>query len=203
MNINEEIARLRDLLPASWRMTTSIKSKPEQIELISSSQILPWAKGTEIEINFRLWRQLVEAERDLLLLREISWRQQTKWLQVGIYQGVGAMAVVGGIVESVQGDVTGIAIAILLGTIGINQILRGNKSSQVQVLADNEAIAVAQKRGYGEAEAAKALLEAIPAAANLSGRDKPEFTELIRCQNLKAIAGLSKTTIPDKSINDF
>ena len=53
MNINEEIARLRDLLPASWRMKTSIKSKPEQIELISSSQILPWAKGPEIEINFR------------------------------------------------------------------------------------------------------------------------------------------------------
>jgi hypothetical protein len=91
----------------------------------------------------------------------------------------------------------------LLGTIGINQILRGNKSSQVQVLADNEAIAVAQKRSYGEVEAARALLEAIPAAAKLSGRDKPEFTELIRCQNLKAIAGLSKTTIPDKSINDF
>lgn len=203
MNINEEIARLRDLLPASWRMTTSIKSKPEQPELIASSQILPWAKGSQIDINFRLWRQLVEAERDLLLLREISWRQQTKWLQVGIYQGVGAMAVVGGIVETVQGDVTGIAIAILLGTIGINQILRGHKSSQVQVDADNEAIAVAQKRGYGEAEAAKALLEAIPAAAKLSGRDKPEFTELIRCQNLKAIAGLSKTTIPDNVINDF
>jgi hypothetical protein len=203
MNINEEIARLRDLLPASWRMSTSIKSKPEQPELIASSQILPWAKGTQIEINFRLWRQLIEAERDLLVLREISWRQQTKWLQVGVYQGVGAMAIVGGVVETVQGDVTGIAIAILLGTIGINQILRGNKSSQIQVLADNEAIAVAQKRGYREDEAARALLEAIPAAAKLSGRDKPEFTELIRCQNLKAIAGLSKTTIPDKSINDF
>jgi hypothetical protein len=145
----------------------------------------------------------MEAERDLLVLREISWRQQTKWLQVGIYQGVGTMAVVGGIVETVQGDVTGIAIAILLGTIGINQIVRGNKSSQIQVLADNEAISVAQKRGYGEAEAAKALLEAIPAAAKLSGRSNPEFTELIRCQNLKAIAGLSKTPIPDKAINDF
>jgi hypothetical protein len=203
MNINEEIARLRDLLPASWRMTTSIKSKPEQPELIASSQILPWAKGTQIEINFRLWRQLIEAERDLLVLREISWRQQTKWLQVGVYQGVGAMAIVGGVVETVQGDVTGIAIAILLGTIGINQILRGNKSSQIQVLADNEAIAVAQKRGYREDEAARALLDAIPAAAKLSGRDKPEFTELIRCQNLKAIAGLSKTPIPDKAINDF
>ena len=113
------------------------------------------------------------------------------------------MAIVGGIVETIQGDVTGIAIAILLGTIGINQIVRGNKSSQIQVEADNEAIAVAQKRGYGEAEAAKALLEAIPAAAKLSGRSNPEFTELIRCQNLKAIAGLSKTSIPDKAINDF
>jgi hypothetical protein len=203
MNINEEIARLRDLLPASWRMTTSIKSKPDQPEPITSSQILPWAKGAQVEINFRLWRQLIEAERDLLILREISWRQQTKWLQTGAYQGVAALALAGGIVEAVQGDVTGMAIAILLGTIGVNQILRGNKSSQVQVEADNDAIAVAQRRGYAEAEAARALLEAIPAAAKLSGRNTPEFVELIRCQNLKAIAGLSKTTIPDTGINDF
>lgn len=76
MNINEEIARLRDLLPASWRMTTSIKSKPEQPETISSLQILPWVKGAQIGINFRLWRQLPEAERDLLLLHEVSWRQK-------------------------------------------------------------------------------------------------------------------------------
>jgi len=200
MNINEEIARLRDLLPASWRMTTSIKSKPEQPEAISSLQVLPWKKGVQIGINFRLWRQLAEAERDLLVLHNISWRLQTKWLQTGAYQGVAAMSLAGGIVEAIQGDVTGIAIAILLGTIGINQIVRGNKSSQVQVQADNEAIEIAQKRGYGEAEAAKALLEAIPATARLMGRNTPEFTELIRCQNLRAIAGLSKIPIPDSVI---
>jgi len=203
MNINEEIARLRDLLPASWRMTTAIKSKPEQTELISSSQILPWQKGTQIDINFRLWRQLPEAHRDLLFLQEISWRQQTKWLQTGAYQGVAAMSLVGGIVEAIQGDVTGMAIAILLGTIGINQILRKHKSSQIQIQADGEALEVAQKRGYGEAEAARALLEAIPAAAKLIGRTKPEFTELIRCQNLRAIAGLSKIAIPETDLNDF
>lgn len=197
MNINEEIARLRDLLPASWRMATSIKSKPEQSELILSLPILPWSKGTQIGINFRLWRQLPEAERSLLILHEVSWRQKTKWLQTGAYQGVAGMALVGGVVEAVQGDVTGIAIAMLLGTIGINQILRSNISSQIKVQADNEAIEVAQRRGYQETEAAKALLEAIPAAARLMGRSTPEFTELIRCQNLKAIAGLSKTTIPD------
>lgn len=203
MNINEEIARLRDLLPASWRMYTSVKSKPEQPELLSSMPILPWQRGTQININFRLWRQLPEAQRDLLFLHEISWRQQTKWLQMGAYQGIAAVSVVGGIVEAVQGDVTGIAIALLLGTIGFNQILRSHKSSQVKVQADNEAINVAQKRGYREEEAAQALLEAIPAMARLIGRNTPEFTELIRCQNLRAIAGLSKTTIPDKEINDF
>ncbi|PZU93712.1 MAG: hypothetical protein DCE90_16165 [Pseudanabaena sp.] len=203
MNINEEIARLRDLLTASWRMQTAIKSKPEQIELISSSEILPWQKGTQVNINFRLWRQLPEAERDLLLLHEISWREQTKWFQVGVYQGVAAMALLGGVVESLQGDVTGIAIAFLLGTVGVNQVLRANKSSQVKLAADKEAIAIAQKRGYREAEAAKAMLEAIPNAARLSGRSSPEFTELIRCQNLRAIAGLSKTTVPETSTNDF
>lgn len=203
MNINEEIAHLRDLLPASWRMITSIKSKPEQIEAISSSQILPWQKGAQININFRLWRQMPEPQRDLLLLHEVSWRLQTRWLQLGVYQGIAAAAVVGGIVEAVEGDVTGIAIAILLGTIGVNQILRGNKSSQIKVIADNEAIEVAQKRGYREAEAATALLDAIPAVAKLSGRNSPEFAELIRCQNLRAIAGLSKTTVPETVINDF
>ncbi|PZV11844.1 MAG: hypothetical protein DCF20_18825 [Pseudanabaena sp.] len=203
MNINEEIARLRDLLPASWRMSTSIKSKPEQIEPVSSLQILPWQKGTQVNINFRLWRQLPEAQRDMLLLHEISWRQLTKWLQTGPYQGIAAAAFVGGVVEAVQGDVTGIAIAILLGTIGINQILRKAKSSQIQIQADNEALDIAKKRGYGEAEAARALLEAIHAAAKLIGRDTPEFTELIRCQNLRAIAGLSKTSVPETGLNDF
>ncbi len=197
MNINEEIARLRDLLPASWRMTTSIKSKPEQTEAITSLQILPWQKGVQINLDFRLWRQLPEAQRDMLLLHEISWRQQTKWLQTGAYQGIAAIALVGGVVEAVQGDVTGMAIAILLGTVGINQILRGNKSSQAKVQADNEAIEIAQKRNYSQVEAARSLLEAIPAIARLMGRSTPEFTELIRCQNLRAIAGLSKTTIPD------
>ncbi len=203
MNINEEIARLRDLLPASWRMATSIKSKSEQPEPISSLQILPWQKGTQVNINFRLWRQLPEAQRDMLLLHEVSWRQQTKWIQTGIYQGIAAAAFIGGVVETVQGDVTGMAIAILLGTIGINQILRKNKSSQIQIQADSEALEVAQKRGYSEAEAARALLEAIPAVAKLIGRDTPEFTELIRCQNLRAIAGLSKTAIPETGLNDY
>ena len=197
MNINEEIARLRDLLPASWRMTTSIKSKAELSKPIASLPILPWQKGTQVNVDFRLWRQLPEAQRDMLLLYEISWRQQTKWLQTGVYQGVAAIALIGGIIETVQGDVTGIAIALLLGTIGINQILRTHKSSQVQVQADNEAIEIAQKRNYSQVEAARALLEAIPAIARLMGRSTPEFTELIRCQNLRAIAGLSKTTIPD------
>jgi hypothetical protein len=166
-------------------------------------QILPWQKGTKININFRLWRQMAESHRDLLLLQEISWRQQTRWLQTGAYQGVAASALVGGIIEAMQGDVTGMAIAMLLGTIGINQILRNNKGSQITIKADREAIEIAQKRGYREDEAARGLLEAIPMAAKLAGRDQPEFTELIRCQNLKAIAGLSKTTMPESEIKNF
>ena len=203
MNINEEISRLRDILPASWRMTTAMKSKPEINEPISSLVISPWSKGTEIRINFRLWRQLTEAQRDMLLLHEVSWRQKTKWLQTGAYQGIAAAAIAGGVVEAIQGDVTGIAIAILLGTIGINQILRTNRGSQIKMQADNEAIEVAQRRGYSEAEAAKALLEAIPAVARLAERVKPEFTELIRCQNLRVISKSSKVTIPEKGLDDL
>ena len=68
------------------------------------------------------------------------------------------------------------------------------------IIFENE---IAQKRGYSETEAAKALLEAIPAMAKLMGRNTPEFTELIRCQNLRAIAGLSKTAIPETGLNEF
>ncbi|CAN1209315.1 DUF3318 domain-containing protein [Tumidithrix helvetica PCC 7403] len=199
MNSSQEILRLQDLLPASWRMKTTIKSKSDQQPVMVSNPILPWASVVQVSINFRLWSQLSEANRDLLLLREVGWRQESKWLKTGVYQSLALLSVGGGVVELVQGDVTGIAIALLLGTVAVNQVWRKNQGSQIQIDADLEAIRAAQRRGYTEELAARALLEAIPAAAKLEGRYIPEFTELLRCQNLRAIAGLSSVTVPSNS----
>ena len=65
-------------------------------------------------------------------------------------------------------------------------------------VADEAAIRVAQRRGYSQTEAAQHLLSAIEAVAQIEGRPSLNFTELIRCQNLRAIAGLSPVGIPEK-----
>ena len=72
----------------------------------------------------------------------------------------------------------------------MTRIWRSNRSSQVELNADEGAIRVALRRGCKEAEAAGHLLGAIEAVAQIEGRSL-DFNELIRCQNLKAISGIS------------
>ncbi len=196
MNPAQEINRLADLLPASWRMSSKIKPKPEQPEVITSSPILPWSSTSQIMINFRLWSQLTPTHQDLLLIREAGWRQREKWFTVGTYQFITLGAVMSAIGELVQADPLGIAVSASLGAIAVNQIWRKNRSNEIQLEADQDALKVAVKRGYTEIMAAKTLLEAIQTVAKLEGRSALEFVELIRCQNLRAIAGLSNVTVP-------
>jgi hypothetical protein len=196
MQSDPEILRLQDLLPASWRMSTKIMSKPDCKGIIRSTPILPWANATQVAINPKLWMQLSVAQRDLLLIREVSWRQQAKWFKPGTYQAIALLSSVGGIIELVQGDTVGIAIGIMLTTIAVEQLRRKSKGTQIQIEADNEALQIAQRRGYSENSAARSLLEAIQSVARLEGRSSMEFAELIRCQNLRAIAGLSSVRVP-------
>ncbi len=81
------------------------------------------------------------------------------------------------------------------------RIWRDNRSSQVELDADETAIRVALRRGYSEAEAARHLLSAIEAVAQIEGRSL-DFNELIRCQNLKAISGISAVGVPDSVRKD-
>lgn len=67
----------------------------------------------------------------------------------------------------------------------------------MEIAADEVAIRVAQRRGYSEKEAAQHLLAAIHAVAQIENRPNPDFNELIRCQNLRAIAGLSSEAVPE------
>lgn len=77
------------------------------------------------------------------------------------------------------------------------QIWRKNRSSQVEITADEKAIQVAQRRGYTQTEAAQALAEAIETVAHIEGRGQLTFTELLRCQTLRAIAAPAPVSAPD------
>ncbi|WP_414516751.1 DUF3318 domain-containing protein [Nostoc sp. PCC 9305] len=197
MEPNVEIRRLLDVMPASGRMTTKIVSKPEQAKVIDASFPQPWNQARPIYINFDLWRRLTKPQRDLLLLQMVSWLTGVKWFKTDIYQGVVLAGLLGGILEAAQSDVVGVAVAGGLSAIAAFRIWRTNKSQESELNADAAAIKIAQRRGYSEVEAAQHLLSAIEAVAKIEGRSSLNFTELIRFQNLRAIAGLSPVGIPE------
>lgn len=85
-----------------------------------------------------------------------------------------------------------------MSAIALLRIWRSNKSPEFELNADIAAIKVAQRRGYSEAEAAQNLLWAIESVAKIEGRSSLDFIALIRCQNLRAIAGLSPVGVPEK-----
>lgn len=194
---NIEIRRLLDVMPASGRMMTKIVSKPEQSQVIDAAFPLPWSQDRPIYINFDLWRRLTKPQRDLLLLHQVSWLTGVKWIQPDIYQGVFLAGLLGGVVEAAQSDVIGVITAGGLSALAGVRIWRINQSQASQLKADTTAVFIAQRRGYSEAEAAQHLLTAIETVAKIEGRSGLDFNELIRCQNLRAIAGLSPVGIPE------
>lgn len=197
MEPTTEIRRLSDLMPASGRMMTKIVGKREQTKVIDCAFPLPWNQERRILINFELWFRLSQPQRDLLLLRTVSWLTSVKWFKPDIYQGVVLAGLLGATVEMFQGDAVGTLVAGGLSTIAGTRIWRTNRSQASQLNADDAAILVAQRRGYKEAEAARHLLSAIEAVAKIEGRPSLDFIELIRCQNLRAIAGLSPVAVPE------
>lgn len=197
MEPTTEIRRLSDLMPASGRMMTKIVGKREQTKVIDCAFPLPWNQERRILINFELWFRLSQPQRDLLLLRTVSWLTSVKWFKPDIYQGVVLAGLLGATVEMFQGDAVGTLVAGGLSTIAGTRIWRTNRSQASQLNADDAAILVAQRRGYKEAEAARHLLSAIEAVAKIEGRPSLDFIELIRCQNLRAIAGLSPVGVPE------
>jgi Protein of unknown function (DUF3318) len=196
INPEPEIRRLLDVMPASGRMSTKIASKPEQPQVIVTQLPLPWNRTRLIEINFDLWSRLPRPQRDLLLLRSISWLSGIQWFKPDLYQALVAGGAIGTIVELVQADAIGIITAGGLTVLAGTQIWRSNRQTQRELEADEAAIRVAQRRGYSEIDAARHLLSAIEAAARIENHPL-DFTELLRCQNLRAIAGISPVGVPE------
>ena len=197
METNTEIRRLLDIMPASGRMITKIISKPEQPKVIDTEFPLPWASERPIWINFDFWGRLSRPQRDLILLRTVSWLTGIKWFKPDIYQGVAVAGLLGAVVEMVQRDIVGGVVGGGLIALAITQIWRNTRNSESQINADEAAIKIAQRRGYSETEAAQYLLTGIEAIARIEGRFNLNFIELLRCQNLRAIAGISHIGVPE------
>ncbi len=202
MDPSSEIFRLLDIMPASGRMMCKIVNKPQQSTAIESSFPLPWASERPIYINFDLWRKLSRPQRDLLLLRTVSWLLGVRWFKPDLYQGVVVAGLLGTIVELVQGDAVGIVTAGGLTALAGAQIWRSTHRSDREIEADQSAIQIALRRGYNEPDAARHLLSAIKTAATLEGRPSLNFMELIRTQNLRAMAGISAVGIPQDGIRE-
>lgn len=192
-----EIHRLVELMPASGRMMAKIVSKPEQSVVIDNPFPLPWNRERLIYINFDLWRGLSQPQQDLLLLRTVSWLCNVVYFRPDIYQGLVLAGLVGTVVEIVQADAVGIIVSGGLAAIASSQIWRRNRRLQSDLDADEAGIRVALRRGYNQTEAAGHLLSAIETVAKIEGRGSLSFMELVRCQNLKAIANLSPIGIAD------
>ncbi|NET09685.1 MAG: DUF3318 domain-containing protein [Merismopedia sp. SIO2A8] len=192
-----ELGRLQDLMPASGRMFCKLQHRPEQPTVIDAPLPFPWQRGARsIYLNLDLWNQLPEAQRDLLLLRIVSWNVAVRWFKFDLYRGLAAAGLLGTLVELSQADAIGVLVSGGLTALAATQIWRSHRSTQVELEADETAIATAQRRGYAKIDAARHLLAAIESVARIEGRPALSFEELLRCQNLKAIAGVSPVGIP-------
>ena len=197
MNPEPEIRRLLDVMPASGRMTTKLISKPEQRLVIDAPLPMPWMRDRPIYINFDFWSRLSRSQRDLLILRTVSWLGAVKWFQPNLNFGLVAAGLLGTGIELMQQDFVGVAVASALSAIAATQIWRNNHSTSIELDADERALQVAQRRGYSETDAAGSLLSAIESVAQFEKRPL-SFIELLRGQSLRAIAGISAIGIPEE-----
>lgn len=202
VNLDQEITRLLDIMPASGRMFAKIVHKPQQSQVILAPIPKPWGATTRpIYINFDLWRKLSRGQRDLLLLASISNVLGVQWFKPNIYQGIAIAGLAGLLVEATQKDAVGMIVAGSLTAIAVSQIWRNNRSLQKYLEADEKAVKTAARRGYTEVEAAKYLFTAIEILPELENRPSLDFVELLRCQNLRVMGNISPLGIPEKVRN--
>lgn len=190
-----EIGRLLDLLPASSRMKLRVIPQPQQTEVLTAPFPWPWRTEWPVSINFQLWQTLTEPQRDLLFLRTDRWLRGIAWFRPGWSQGLVLAGSVAVAFQGVQGDGVGVLVGGALAGVALRQLLRNYRSPAYELQADESAVTIAQRRGYTEAEAARALLSAIEQQAQLERRGLT-FNELVRSQNLRVLAGASTVAVP-------
>ncbi len=181
-----EIRRLTELMPASGRMMTKIQGQPKQSRVIDYQFPKPWQLGDrQIKINFTLWWELPQAERDLLLLSGVCRVAGIRWFKPDVYQALTLAGVTGVGLQLWQQDVVGMIVAGGLTAVAARQIWQSNQSTERDIEADAQAIKVAVRRGYEQGDAIRHLLAAIEDVPRIENRNALSYAELLRCQNLR------------------
>ncbi|MBD0335011.1 MAG: DUF3318 domain-containing protein [Cyanobacteria bacterium Co-bin13] len=198
MDPNAEINRLRDLMPATGRMKTRLMLNDSQPNLIRAEVPRPWNQTHPVTLNLGLWQQLTEPQRDLLFLRTVCWVTAVNLLRPDWYQGLAVTGALGTVFELSQGDAVGVLTAAGLATLAGVQLWRTSRGVRVETAADEKAVEVAQRRGYTATEAAQALLTAIEMVPRIEEHGVLSAIDLIRCQNLRAVAGFSPAPLPER-----
>ncbi|MEO1126774.1 MAG: DUF3318 domain-containing protein [Cyanobacteria bacterium J06639_16] len=189
VNPDQEIPRLRELMPASGWMKTRIRSNQAQPQVIATESRRPWKQTYPISINFDLWGRLSIPERDLLFLQQIGWVTGTNPFKLDVPRGVAIAGVAATLFETFQGNAVGMLMAGGVTAIAATRVWRDSRGPSDAITADETAIQVAARRGYSRAEAAQHLASAIETVARIEGRRSMSFNDVLRCQNLNAIAG--------------
>ncbi|NJO78279.1 MAG: DUF3318 domain-containing protein [Cyanobacteria bacterium RM1_2_2] len=198
MTSGSEISRLLDVMPASGRMYCKIVSS-NQPKVIAAKLPRPGQETRPILINFDLWQQLTQPQRDLLLLHTVSWLLLIRWVKPDLYQGLVAAGIAGTLLELFQGNTAAVVTLGGLTTLAAAQIWRKNRSIDLETAADEKAVQIAQRRGYTAAVAAQSLVEAIAAVAKIEGRANLSFNETLRCQNIRKLTSPAPFQGSDKS----
>lgn len=188
---NSEIYRLIELMPASGRMYVKLRSQPQQSVVIQTAVPRPFDATRYIDINFERWKQLPQPQRDLLLLRSVSWAIDFKWIKPQFYESLVALGLTGMAFEGLILNAAGLLTATAVTMAAATQVWRKSRRVEAEIEADAQGIQTAQRRGYSKTAAAQALLEAIESLPALEGRAGLTVAEVVRCQALKPIAGLS------------
>ncbi len=187
--LDQEILRLRELMPASGRMFVRLQPRPKQAQVLVAPRPRPWNPDLRpIYLNLHLWQQLPRSQRDLLFLRAVAWLVSVPWFQPTWYQGLALVSLTATAVELSRGEVMGLIVAGGLTTLATRRVWRDWRGPQRDLEADEAAIATAQRRGYSRATAAAALLAGLESVAQIEGRRGLSFREAVRAQQLRAIA---------------
>ncbi|WP_038027291.1 DUF3318 domain-containing protein [Synechococcus sp. PCC 7336] len=191
-NPQEEIQRLRDLLPASLRPLLAIAPMPygtiasdPNRQLIGIKPRPPWQPTGTIQIQFSQWLNIPQAQRDLLFLREAGWFDSRAWLQPGLYQIVAAAGGLATVLELALHNPVSVLLAGGVTGLAVRQVWQNLHSDNAQFNADEFALRRAQYRGYERREAARHLLAALETAMQV---DQTDVLTILRLQRLKAIA---------------
>ena len=186
---NREVARLKELLPASSRDEIEVIGAPfSQTEVIRARRLFPWQKHLKVSIKVRDWEQFSPNQRATIFLHKVGYFSPSLTRSLDFYAALAGLGGVSLMVEGFQKDPVGIAVSGSLGGLAIWQLMKDRKSDRRLLAADAYAVDRLVLRGIPRIEAVEALGQALHIEARLEGRSGNEVVDVLRYQNLKRLA---------------